>query len=354
MTDKECSLNLHAEDLPPLINRQERRPNRSASIGARNSVSSFGSWDFSHSVSPSATVTHMHAKAHLHSPLSPTSPHFVYPALYNPSSVAHQYQYSEIDEKALTDEPEDLEYPRGRLYAPPLVKNNSSSDSASGSQSQGDVFQDDDEGSTSSSMSSPELAPSSLPGSSAATTPLSCSPAALVKAAYNGHEVAVDPPGGGQKNLIPAPHAFSRQAQHLSVTTQPPFQNQSYDVRQTNTSSRPHLSRPGSSPSYSRPDLGFPTLKRVTSAGSPSSNSASPPSSYPSMGPRAFTSPPPMSSITPEPVEEPKEKESKWRKLIKGSAEKVEKRKSTIVGKILEKASASSEIGGTLRGRRNS
>lgn len=259
-----------------------------------------------------------------HSPYSPVSAHSTYhsyhPSLKIPSPI--EYDESEDRDAALSMHGlnQDIEV-KNKSYVSALQEYISS---GSGSDSQGLVLSsspdssviDDDDESINSLPTSPELLAASLPSSSVATTPLSCSPSANI--------VLRD-----SKPSPIAPSTMSGAPMHHPT--------------------RPRASRPGSSPTQSKPDVSFNfgPLKRTTSVGAnalQTSTIPNPTSFAPSSLPRPIA--------VPERVEEQfkekdakEPKESRWRKLIKGAG-----------SKIVDVATSgkASEVNGTLKGRRNS
>lgn len=263
-----------------------------------------------------------------HSPYSPVSAHSTYhsyhPSLKIPSPI--EYDESEDRDAALSMHGlnQDIEV-KNNPYVSALQEYISS---GSGSDSQGLILSsspdssvvDDEEESINSLPTSPELLAASLPSSSVATTPLSCSPSANI--------VLRD----SKPSPIVPPTMSSTSMHHP-------------------TSTRSRASRPGSSPTQSKPDVSFNfgPLKRTTSVGAnalqaPRNTTTNSGSFAPSSLPRPVA--------VPERVEEQHKekdakepKESRWRKLIKGAG-----------SKIVDVATSgkASEVNGTLKGRRNS
>ena len=273
-----------SEDLPPLAHRQERHVRSPGSVSKRGSIISSVSWDFSSN--PVTPATANNARSYF----PPTSPHLsAHPALNIPSPIL----YDEIEEK---DTPHG--FARSSHLAPPLQQDSSGSASRSTPSSpESSVFASSE--TSFSPSTTPDMGCLSLPvtpamGSSAVTTPLSCSPA---------------------MGTMEQPLSRSNpKPGHLALHTSTVQGMQAKQQQPLHSEPTARTARHGSSPAsaFIKPNL---APKRVPSAG------------------EIQTGRNPILSTTEH---KEKEKESKWRKLISsGTKGEKERRKNSFVERIL-------------------
>ncbi|OCB91177.1 kinase-like protein [Sanghuangporus baumii] len=347
---KHYLVNTILKDLPPLIHRQERRAKSTALTGPTRS--SISSWDFSinlvhtpdghsrsqhNSVHPSYfnTVHSHHSQHHHHS-------HHTTIALPSPTRLRA------LEENAFADAFGRAKITRRQLASTDYDDEDADADEEhednSHSSVESSVF-DEEEGGEGSHPTTPEIAASPMKGSSVAPTPLSSSPA-----------VALDVPVQLGNPITPlalnslaqaSPTPRSTPSGTLLSKTKSDDQPESNSRQKNSKLQHPPLSRRrGSSPTSTtadRENMGtLPALKRIAST----SGWSSPKVSFNSTQ---------ESSKTASKSTKQAPKESRWRKLMRGSGvgertdesspsppppallKEGEKRKSAL-GRILERS----------------